>query len=67
MTRNLMTHQKLKQALSHVLWIGGATDTGKTTISHILAKRYGFQVYNYDEHDQNSDEGNDGRVPQTLG
>jgi hypothetical protein len=45
-----MDHE-LSQALSHVLWIGGATDTGKTTISHIISERYGLQVYNYDRHD----------------
>ena len=42
--------QKLKQALSHVLWIGGGTDAGKTTVAGILAKRYGFQLYHYDHH-----------------
>ncbi len=44
-------NRKSKQALSHVLWIGGATDTGKTTISQIIAERYGLEVYNYDRHD----------------
>jgi len=43
--------QELKQAISHVLWIGGGTDSGKTTISRIIAERYGFQIYNYDQHD----------------
>jgi 2-phosphoglycerate kinase len=43
--------QELRQALSHVLWIGGATDTGKTTISQIIAERYELQLYNYDRHD----------------
>jgi shikimate kinase len=37
--------------LSSVLWIGGATDSGKTTISRILGQRYGFPVYHYDKHD----------------
>jgi hypothetical protein len=44
--------RKLREALSHVLWIGGATDTGKTTISQTVAERYGFQVYHYDRHDR---------------
>jgi hypothetical protein len=43
--------QELGQSLSHVLWIGGGTDSGKTTISQIIAKRYGLQLYNYDRHD----------------
>jgi hypothetical protein len=47
-----LVNRELGQALSHVLWIGGATDTGKTTISEIFAVRYGFQVYHYDRHDQ---------------
>jgi adenylate kinase family enzyme len=43
--------QQLRQALAHVLWIGGGTDTGKTTISEIIAARYAFQLYHYDQHD----------------
>lgn len=41
-----------REALSHVLWIGGATDTGKTTIAGVIAERYGLQVYNYDRRDR---------------
>lgn len=40
-----------KQALSHVLWIGGATDTGKTTIARMIAKKWGLEVYDYDQRD----------------
>ena len=36
---------------SHVLWIGGATDTGKSTIAARVAEKYGAQVYHYDKHD----------------
>lgn len=39
----------LKQALSRVLFLGGATDAGKTTVSRILAERHGWQLYNYDQ------------------
>jgi len=42
---------ELGMALSNVLWIGGAPDTGKTTISQIIAERHGFQIYDYDQHD----------------
>ena len=45
-------NQKHRQALSYVLWIGGATDTGKTTVSQIIAKRCGLQVYDYDRCDR---------------
>ncbi len=47
----MIVDQEIRQALSHVLWIGGATDTGKTTISQIIAGRHGLQLYNYDRHD----------------
>lgn len=40
--------------LSHVLWIGGSPCAGKSSISELLADRYGFQVYHcddaYDDH-----------------
>jgi 2-phosphoglycerate kinase len=48
----MVINKELRMALSTVLWIGGAPDTGKTTISQIIAKRHGFQIYNYDQHDQ---------------
>ena len=41
----------LKDSLSHVLWIGGATDAGKTTVTRRLAARHGWQLYHYDRHD----------------
>ncbi|MEM8859802.1 MAG: hypothetical protein AAGD96_15855 [Chloroflexota bacterium] len=40
-----------KDRYSHVLWIGGATDCGKTTVAAALAERLGFQVYHYDHFD----------------
>jgi len=43
--------QDLRRALSHVRWIGGATDAGKTTVARILAERHGFQIYHYDPRD----------------
>ena len=41
----------LRQTLSHVLWIGGATDAGKSTISRIITERHKLQLYNYDRQD----------------
>lgn len=38
-------------ALTHVLWIGGGTDAGKTTVVKLLAQRHGLQTYHYDQHD----------------
>jgi adenylate kinase family enzyme len=42
-----------KQALAHVLWIGGATDSGKSPLAQKLAERerYPLQIYHYDQHD----------------
>jgi hypothetical protein len=43
---------ELRQALAHVLWIGGAADAGKSTVARMLAERRGLQVYHYDRRDQ---------------
>lgn len=43
--------QELINALSHVLWIGGAPDSGKSTIAQELAGRHQLQAYHYDQHD----------------
>ncbi len=42
---------QLRQDLSHVLWIGGATDAGKSTVALLLARCHGLQLYNYDRTD----------------
>lgn len=41
----------LKKQLAHVLWIGGATDSGKSSVARTLARRHGFPVYHYDKDD----------------
>jgi hypothetical protein len=41
----------MKDALSHVFWIGGPPDCGKTTIAAILAERHGLQQYHFDRHE----------------
>ena len=40
----------LQQMLSHILWIGGGTDAGKSTVAKALVERYGLQSYNFDSH-----------------
>lgn len=40
-----------KQMLAHVLWIGGGTDSGKSTTSQLLAERHDLQRYDYDGRD----------------
>lgn len=42
--------EELKEALSHVLWIGGPPDTGKTSVAEVLVSRYGLQIYHFDDH-----------------
>lgn len=56
--------RELRQQLAHVLWIGGATDTGKSTIARNLADRYGIVVYHYDKHDAIHHERLAGTIPQ---
>jgi hypothetical protein len=38
--------------LDHVLWIGGATDSGKTSVARELAEKYSVQAYHYDLYDR---------------
>lgn len=44
-------NKEIKRQLSHILWIGGATDSGKSTIAENLASRWEASVYHYDRHD----------------
>jgi len=41
----------LKSTLQHVLWIGGGTDAGTTSIARAIAHRYGLQTYHYDRNE----------------
>ncbi|MFN8486833.1 MAG: hypothetical protein U0350_04520 [Caldilineaceae bacterium] len=43
--------KKLKAALAHVLWIGGGTDAGKTTVAEAIVERYQLQFYHFDRHE----------------
>ena len=47
-SNEMLTVLELKSALSHILWIGGGTDAGKTTTSQIVAEKLKCQVYHYD-------------------
>jgi hypothetical protein len=38
-------------ALDRVLWIGGGTGAGKSSVAIALAEKYGLERYNYDWHD----------------
>lgn len=38
--------------LSQVVWIGGSTDAGKTSVARMLAAKHGWQEYHYDRFDR---------------
>jgi hypothetical protein len=40
----------LRERLSHVLWIGGGPQVGKTTLSRLLAGKWDLKLYNLDWH-----------------
>ena len=50
--RNVLSEDRdLPDSLTHVLWIGGTPDSGKTTIAANLAERHGLEVYHFDRHE----------------
>jgi hypothetical protein len=40
----------MRARLSHVLWIGGGPQAGKTTLSRLLAGKWDLKIYNLDWH-----------------
>jgi hypothetical protein len=40
----------VRERLSHVLWIGGGPQAGKTTLSRLLAGKWDLKIYNLDWH-----------------
>lgn len=49
----MSSSDELKAKLSHVLWIGGSTCAGKSSVGDVLSSTYGLQVYHYDRHEPN--------------
>lgn len=45
--------EDLRESLNHVLWIGGAPDSGKTSVATLLAERHGLLTYHFDRHEMN--------------
>ncbi len=45
-------HATRKAELAHVLWIGGGTDAGKTTVAEAIVERYNLQFYHFDRHER---------------
>lgn len=46
----MINQREYKKSLTHVLWIGGAPDAGKTTVAKALVEKYSLQFYSLDEH-----------------
>src|SRR5215204_3598286 len=38
-----------RERLQHVYWIGGGSGTGKSTVAHRIADRYGLRLYSTDD------------------
>ncbi len=49
----MLDQQDVARKLSHVLWIGGSPCSGKSTISHTIARIYVFVDYHVDAWDGN--------------
>jgi hypothetical protein len=49
-------------SVNHVIWIGGATDAGKTSCAQGLATRLGLQAYHYDRYDRVDPPGHYARI-----
>ena len=43
-----LSQQFSRERLAHVLWIGGGTDAGKTSLARLFAARYGVHIYHFD-------------------
>ena len=54
----------LKERLAHVFWLGGATDSGKSTVARNLAQRLDISVYHFDKADAEQMEKLAGVIPE---
>lgn len=43
--------ERMDERLSHALWFGGSTDSGKTSIARTLSEKHRLPVYHYDQAD----------------
>lgn len=46
----MQNRDAIKQVVGHVLWIGGGTDAGKSSVAQLLAEKYNLPLYSFDEH-----------------
>ena len=42
------SNNDFRERLSHVIWIGGGTDSGKSSVADVIAGRLGLNAYHYD-------------------
>jgi hypothetical protein len=61
----MLNNNDLKQALAHVLWIGGATDAGKSSVAERLVQKYKLRLYSFDEQAENFWENHLSKMPLT--
>jgi hypothetical protein len=57
----------VRDALAHVLWIGGGPQVGKTTLSRLLAGTYDLKIYNLDWHDTRDERRRAGAAASAFG
>lgn len=48
----MQAHRAHKEALAHVLWLGGTPCSGKTSVAGRLADRFALRLYHYDRHER---------------
>jgi len=48
-----LSEDDLRRSLAHVFWIGGPSDSGKTTVANLLLRRRRWQWYPCDLHEYN--------------
>lgn len=47
----MQTNGANREALAHILWLGGTPCSGKTSIARRLAERYALPIYHHDQHE----------------
>ena len=48
----MQAHHAHREALAHVLWLGGTPCSGKTSVARRLADSYALRLYHYDRHER---------------
>lgn len=53
--------------LAHILWIGGGTDAGISSIAERLVAQYSLQLYSFDDHADDLWENHFSKIPSSYG